>query len=142
MIIQDKAFQQLKAAEHLLQVTFPLVKDPKLLIGILYNLSAALDYAMQAILQQEPAVPQSLNGKLHFLQTKYGIGKNSIELIRRVNEISSAHKDSSVVFTRGSKQVICTDEYAMEVLSAQELASFIEQARDFLKSMEPANRKQ
>ena len=126
---KEKSLQQLKIAEHLLSITFPLVKDPKLLIGIIHNLSSCLDYALESVLPENMAVPKSLNGKIEFLRHNHHLPEEYVDLIRKIGRLIEFHKKSPVVFKRGEKQVICNDNYDLEVLSAKEIENLIDKTK-------------
>ena len=82
LVAKDKARQQYDAAFHLLNVTFPLVKDPKLLIGIVHNVFMSMEYSMDAILNYETQlrlVPQHSN----VFQSKFNIFR--LKSVRRNN---------------------------------------------------------
>ena len=53
ILSKQKVFQQYDTAFHLLKVTFPLVKDQKLLMGVIHNLFTSLELCMDAILRYE-----------------------------------------------------------------------------------------
>jgi len=129
---KEKTIQQLQTAEHLLKVTFPLVRDPKLLIGIVHNLNSCIDYAMEDVLDKELLVPKSLNGKIELLRKKYNPPPEHIEFIRKINRLISLYKESPVVFKRGNKQIICNENYDVEVLSVKEVENLISKAKEFL----------
>jgi len=49
----QKANQKLKIADHMIFMTYPLVKDSKLLLSIIQNIFLALTNAMSSILYYE-----------------------------------------------------------------------------------------
>ena len=50
IISKEKALQQYTTAEHLLQVTFPLVKDKTLFLAIIHHLVSSLENAVEAMI--------------------------------------------------------------------------------------------
>ena len=52
----SKAHEQYVIAKHLLHTTLPLVKDPKLLIGITHNMYDSMTHASN-ILTKSPSIP-------------------------------------------------------------------------------------
>ena len=49
----SKMNKSFKTADHLAFVTFPLLKDPKLLVQIIWNLNKSLNLGMEALLYYE-----------------------------------------------------------------------------------------
>ena len=47
---RDQAVKHIKTADHMVSVTYPLVKDPKLLVAVIDNIFLALTNSMTAIL--------------------------------------------------------------------------------------------
>lgn len=129
---KDKVLRQLKTAKHLLNITFPLVKDPKLLIGIIHNLNSCLNYALEVVFLQESAMPKSLNEKIDLLHRKYDAKQEHTELIRKINHLVALHKESPIVFKRGNRQIICDENYHIEVISAKEIENLIDKTEEFL----------
>lgn len=138
---KDKAIQQLKTAEHLLEITFPLVKDPKLLIGVINNLNSCLNHGMEAVFHEDFLVPKSLNGKIDVLLKKHNLPQEHVKLIRKVNQLIISHKESPVVFKRGDRQIICNENYDVEVISAKEVRNLIDTTKEFLSQIGLINRK-
>ena len=52
-IERELAKQKIKVADHIISVTYPLVKDPKLLLGVLENIHSALMHCISAILEYD-----------------------------------------------------------------------------------------
>ena len=51
--IRDKAIKNIKIADHMLTQTYPLVKDPRLLLTVLENVFLSLTNAIGALLYFE-----------------------------------------------------------------------------------------
>ena len=49
----SKALDHFQTADHLFHITFPVSKDPKLLLGIVKSISNCLEYTIEAILTKE-----------------------------------------------------------------------------------------
>ncbi len=140
---KEKAQQQYEAAYHLLHVTFPLVRDPKLLMGVINNLFASMEYSMDTILKYERQlrlVPHHLDN----FQSKFNIFRyksvrrnqipqEHINLMMKLKELIELHKKSPMVFQRGNRYVICTKGYEMHVLSIKGIKRYLELAKDFLE---------
>ncbi len=134
----QKALQQYKIAEHLLYSTFPLIKDPKLLMGIIHNISESLEFAVNY------RVPKniSLNGKLALLRESQQISPKQVELIQKLKKIIALHQKSPVEFKRGNKQVICTEDYGLEILSIHDIKQYLNLTKEFIQETGDLNRKE
>ncbi len=140
---REKARQQYEAAFHLLNVTFRSVNDPRLLIGVINNISQSLEYCMEAILAYErelKLVPKYLDN----FQSKFNIfryrciRRNNISpevanLMSELREIIELQKASPMEFQRGNKYVLATRDYKMKILSIKEIKGYIEQNKQFLE---------
>lgn len=141
--VQDKALQQYDAASHLLNVTFPLVKDPKLLLGVMHNIFNALELSMNAILVYEREL-QLLPPYQPYFQSRYNlfryksVPRNKIpaeivNLIGELKEILDLQQKSPMEFQRGNKLVICSSNYhLLKSISLKELKVYLQQTRQFL----------
>jgi hypothetical protein len=141
-----KALIQCKSADHLLHKTFPLIKDPKVLVGVLDNLACSLELAMSAILAFEKkegiieAYPNNFNGKFSMFQRhtvpRRGIAPIHQETLIRLRALLDLHKKSTVEFQRGNKLVLCTSRYEMETLTKEDMSDYIKTTREFLRIMD------
>lgn len=142
-ISRQKALQQYDAAFHLLNVTFPLIKDPKLLMGVINNLSQALEHTMDAILKYErtlrlvPNYLDNFQSKFNLFRYKCvrrnNVPAEHIELIMRIREIQELHKKCPVSFQRGNRYVLCSNDYRLQVISIKEIKKFVNQTNEFIQ---------
>ena len=110
-----------KRADHMAYVTYPLVKETKLLLNILSNLNVALLRTMDSFLMYERyykrtmRIPGTVREKLELLQhlgRNYGLTNEQVKLVKEVNSIIQAHKDSPIELTRKDKFVIFSNSYS------------------------------
>ena len=145
-LARERAIQHYEAAFHLLNVTFPLIKDPKLLPGVINNIFASLEAAIDAILRYERQLqlvpPYSDNFQSKFNMFRYkSVRRNKIEqkhvnLITDLKEILILHKKSPVEFQRGNKFVICSKDYHLKIISITDIKKYLNQTKEFLETME------
>ncbi|MEK6938974.1 MAG: hypothetical protein AABX04_08100 [Nanoarchaeota archaeon] len=136
----NNAIQQQRIAAHLLEVTFPLSKDPKLLLGVIYNLCGALEYALDALLLSEGITAgEGFQSKLTALKIKSSQGSKitleDIKFMHWLQEIKVKHKQSPMEFQRGKNLVICSAEYQMQVLSVLEIKKYLKQSEELLQRL-------
>ena len=143
---RQKAIQQYEGAYHLFNVTFPLVKDPKLLIGVISNISESLEKSMDAILKYErtlrlvPHYQEEFQSKFNIFRYK-SVRRNKIpgeiiNLILELRETLALQKRSPMEFQRGNRFVICTKDYQMKVISIKELQNYMDLNKRFINIME------
>ena len=113
---REKAGYKLKIADHMLTMTYPLVKDTKLLLIILENIFLSMTYAMTAILYYErlfkriPAFTDNFESKFHMFKEKcvnrYNIDIKYLRVMKDLKDILIEHKKSPMEFERKGKFVI------------------------------------
>lgn len=141
--ILNQAQQQYDGAFHLLNVTFPSIKDPKLFLGVINNIFTSLEKSMEAILtheQQKCLVP---NVPLTFLEKFRVFRDNSLErneiphvylnLMTEMKSVIELHKKSPIEFRRGGGFVICNHNYEVRALSFRDLQQHLSKTQEFLK---------
>jgi len=139
----EKANQKLKIADHMIFMTYPLVRDNKLLLSIIQNIFLALANAMSSILYYErlfkriPAFNDNFDAKFTVFRTKcvdrLHIDKKYIKLISEIKDIIIEHKKSPVEFERNNKFVICSSTYRMRTISVEEIKKYITETRMFIQ---------
>lgn len=140
-----RAVEQHKVAVHLLTVTFPLAKEPKLLLGITFNLTSAFEYAIEALLVYERklglisayAEEMDFKGKLRLFKEKCVV-RNKIpikylHLLSQMQHLQQLHKTCPTEFQRGNKLVMCTSRYEMHTLSINDIKSYVSETKRFLE---------
>src|SRR3989338_9137316 len=142
LVKRDTALKNLKTADHLLNVTYPLVKDQKLFLSVLDHLFLALVNSITAILNYELHYRRIPNFKDNF-QEKYNmfvrhcvkpyhISKDYLEFILNIKSLVAAHQKSSMEFIRKENIVICDDKYSCKTLDVALLKSYVDKSRMFV----------
>ena len=109
----SKAHEQYVIAKHLLNTTLPLIKDPKLLIGITHNIFDSMDHVTQVLTDTT-----SIAEKTTILVRLNPIfGKQFNELQRTIQ----SYKKSPVVFRRQENFIICNEEYDLEPITEKKV---------------------
>ncbi len=133
------AFDHFQTAEHLYHKTFPVTRDPKLLLAIVKSISNSLEHFLETVLTKEKiSSPEGLLKKINALRPlahKYHLSNDNIVFMLRIQEILHAQKQSPVEFRRGDKRVLCSEDYELEILSPQEVKHFITQTKKILNTL-------
>jgi len=137
----DKAEKMIARADHMLYVTYPLIKEKRLLLRILEDLKLVIANCINSILQYEylfRRVSLYKNPRLNFenftrkCAQKYGITREEIEGINKVFNLVKKHKESEMEFIRNEKIVIMVKNLSPETLTLEEIKEFLNLARTIL----------
>ncbi len=133
-------------AFHLIHVTFPLIKDPKLLLGITQNILNSYEAAIETILKYErslnliPPFNDNFQGKMnvfiHKVASRHNLSQDYLDLILSLKDIIDAQKKSPIDFSRKKKFVICTGDYDLKTITLRELKGHLQKNKEFLSFME------
>jgi len=140
--LRDLADKKLKIADHMLTMTYPLIKDNKLLLAVMQNIFLALTYSMGSILHYErafkkiPPFQDNFTSKFNMFRAKvvekYGISKDDVKFIQEIKDIIVQHKKSPVEFARKDTFVICSDDYKMKTISIDNMREYLNKTRSFI----------
>jgi hypothetical protein len=147
--LREKAVKSVKAADHMLGVSYPLLNDPKILVSVANNLLLAVDYALASVLEHEKLfkrinnIPEGPDGKYRILKQRApaGFEDKNYEVISELMEISSKHKSSPVEFPRQDKYVLCSDTYELRTLTVKDLKNYLIKARVIVEQLYEMTRK-
>jgi hypothetical protein len=144
-VLRDKALQKIRIADHMLFMTYPVVKDPKLLLAIIENIFVSLDSGIGALLHHErlfkkiPAFNDTFPSRLEMFRSrmapKYSFSRNQINLVTDVKSILSEHKNSPVSFIRKDKFVICSPSYSIKTVDINLVKKYIFETKIFLNQI-------
>ncbi len=140
--LQKEAAKSFTTADHLVYVTLPLLKEDKLLLAITQNLHNALTKSVLALLTYEQLkkmikeIPKDSQAQFELFESKiaskHKIPKETILVIKEVQEIMKKHEKSPVEFVRNRKYVVCDDKYRMKTLDQERVKHFIFLTRPLL----------
>ena len=137
----QEAKESFERADYLLNVTYPYIRDPKLLLSVLDALEDATIKGVQAVLGFEKvisSVAKDLNSQITLFKKhcmpKYD--KKILATLSDLQKVQKARKDSSVEFRRKEKYVICSEKYDLNVIDAKSMEQYSNILRDFLNKIE------
>ena len=143
--LREQAKKKLQLADHILTMTYPLVKDSRLLIAAVENLFLAFTNGMNSVLYYERLFkriwpfPDNFTSKFDVFKDKcvkrYELDAEYLKIMRDIKDIIVAHKKSPMEFSRKENFVICSDNYRMRSISANELKVYVEKAKLFIKTV-------
>ncbi|MBI2671082.1 hypothetical protein HYX18_03855 [Candidatus Woesearchaeota archaeon] len=143
--ILKEANTKLNTADHLAYVTYPVVKESKLLLTTVENLYTALILAMEALLQYDryykriSYVPHEFQSKYEIfkkISMKYNLDRMAIASMLDIRSLLELHKKSPMVFTREQKLVIASQGFnIIKTLNIDMVKRYIEQAKPLISKI-------
>ena len=143
--LRDKARQKIRTADHMLTVTYPLVKDPKLLLAVLENVSEGLELGITSVLEHERLFkrvpPFGNNFTIKFglfkqkIMHKHNLDPQNLRTIIEVREIIHNHKRSMVEFIRKDKFVMSDDNYNLKTLDNAKIKNLLLRSKVFIDQL-------
>ncbi len=142
---REKARKHFLIADHMLTQTYPVVNDPKLLLVILENVFLACTHAMAALLYYEyyqkriPSFQDTFDAKLNMLKLqvapRYHIKGEYLSFLSEIKNLLLAHKRSPVEFVRKDVFVICSNDYALQTITLNEMKQYVTKAKVFIQEI-------
>lgn len=143
--ILREANKSLKTADHLVYVTYPLVKDHKILISVMENLNTAVTKAMDSVLYYDrmfkriDSVPDAFNLRFEVFKAKcmprHNIDREFVEFILDLKNVINTRKESAIDFTRKDRFYICSDDYRMQAITFDKIKGYLIQTKSFLNKI-------
>ncbi|MGM5487390.1 MAG: hypothetical protein ACQESG_00415 [Nanobdellota archaeon] len=139
----EEALQNITVAEHLVNRTYQMIGDSRLLLSGLENTFLGFTKAISALLYFErkykriPKFPETLEGKLtmfHESAKRYKL-EEYLNTIRELREVLVAHQKSAVEFTKKDRLVICSDDYSLNIVTDATIKKHLYKAKDFIKEI-------
>jgi len=137
----DEAQKIIMAMDHLVYVTFPLIKDKKMLIRIAMETKKAIALCINSILQNDylyKRIKLYSNQQENFLTfrekcaPRYEISKEDINKITSLFELVKKHKKSPLEFVRNEKVIIMSEDFYPEILTLEKTKEFVVLAKNLL----------
>ena len=132
-----------KSADHIVYVTLPVVKDPKLLLVALNDLHIFMIKSISLILKFEyfykrvilyEDSKKNLEEFFRKCAGKYGLNGEDIESIREIIMLGKKHKESGFEIAKDNRVLIFDDEYGKSELNKEKLKNFIAVGRKILEN--------
>jgi hypothetical protein len=136
----QKALKEIRLADHMLYITYPMIKDKRLLIQALDHIYQAFICMINAVLQYDfinKRIKLSDDSKENFdlflerCARRYNLNEEEIQNILELFKLIESHKKSPLEFSRREKVVIMSDSLKTAVIDAEKLKKYL----NFSKSM-------
>ncbi|MFA4953630.1 MAG: hypothetical protein WC584_05380 [Candidatus Pacearchaeota archaeon] len=137
-----EAEKKIRMADHMIYVTFPLIKDKRILLLLISELKKAIANCINAILQYDylyKRISLYEDVKINFETFKsksskrFNITNQEIALIIKLFELEQNHKKSSMEFAKDNKIVILSEDMRQRIITLEEIKQFLQLSKDVLK---------
>jgi hypothetical protein len=145
-IALERAQKDIRLADHMLNVTYKLIKEPKMLLTVMERLHSGLVAAIASILYFErlyKRIPPFVENQQSMIDTfkarcarRYSTDSAYITLVTEVAEILHDHRESPVEFRKDDKFVICSPSYNLKIVKVDDIKKYIERAKSFVRIAE------
>jgi hypothetical protein len=141
----QEADRIIKAVDHLAYVTFPLVKDKRMLLKILVETKNAVALCINSILQYDYLfkrirlyrdTKENLRTFREKCASRYGISLEEVNKITSLFEIAEKHKKSPFEFVRENKVVIMSENFYPESITLEKTKEYVILAKNLLFKIE------
>ena len=137
-----EAEKKLRTVDHIVYVTFPLIKDKRLLLKVIQEIREIIAKCITSILQYEymyKRVNLYKDPKENFrifterCAPRYDINKNEIRIIIELFNFVEKHKESPFEFIKNDKIIILSENLEPTTLSIEKTKEFLIIAKEILK---------
>lgn len=137
----QKAIQSIRIADHMLYVTYPVIKDKRLLLKALEEVCESVILIIKAILYYDSSrdkITLSQNSHENFevfinkCAKRYNLNEDDIKDIKEILYTAESHKKSSMEFVRREKVVIMSDNLKTTVIESEKLKKHLSFAKNLV----------
>jgi len=141
-----KAKRESDLADHLLYVTYPLVKETKFLLAITEHIIRAAKLALRALLEYEryykrlEPFPKKFGIEIELFREKperrYGFDPRYFRLLRRLQELEVYRAESPMMFKRKDKYILTDREYNIKTIDVEKVKKYNNLVKGFIRRVE------
>lgn len=137
-----KAIRSLQIADHMAYITYPVVKDKRLLLKILENIYETFILTINAILQHDylwKKITLYKDPKSNFrtfsmnCAPRYHISKEQVSEILEILALVEKHKRSPLEFTRKDKVIIMSESLKTTVIDIEKIKQYLVLSKKILE---------
>lgn len=138
----NKATKEIKIADHILYVTYHIIKDKRLLIKALEQEYESLMNIINSILQYDylwKRIQLYKDSRLNFdtfinkCSKRYNISEEEIREIKEFLLLIELHKKSPMEFMRREKVIIMSDSLKTNYIDYEKLKKYLEMVKRIIK---------
>ena len=138
----QKAEKSLQTADHMIYITFPLIKDKRLLLKILEEIKKSIAHCINSILQYEylyKRISIYKDSRSNFrvftekCAPRYKITKEEINSILELWDVIEKHKESPFEFVKDNKIVILSTNLSPKIITVEKIKEFLMFGKSIIK---------
>lgn len=138
----QEAQKTIQIIDHMIYVTYPLIKDKKILTKLLTETKKVIANCINSILQYEylyKRITLYQNPKTNFkifkeqCAKRYEITQEQVHIIINLFELVEKHKQSTMEFLKNEKVVILSKNLETETITIDKLKEFFNLSKDIMK---------
>ncbi|HEA46280.1 MAG TPA: hypothetical protein ENH99_00685 [Candidatus Pacearchaeota archaeon] len=132
----------IRTSDHIIYITFPLVKDKRLLLKVLQEIKNAVTLCISAVLQYDyvfKRINLYKDPKSNFktfidkCAPRYNITKEEIDSINELFDFIEKHKESPFEFVKDDKVIILSSSLKPKTLTLEKVKEFLILSKEILK---------
>ncbi len=136
-----EALRALQIADHMTYVTFPLVKEQRLILKIFDEIYKSIIGCINAILNYEYLYKRiklyrdnkdNMQTFIDKCAKNYTLNNEQIKKIKEILELNKKHKQSAMEFVKKDKVVILSDNLKTQILTIQIIKQYLLLAKELL----------
>lgn len=142
------AKKSIKIADHLTYMTYPLVKDIKIIVSITEHIHNAAIQGMEAILQYDRyykrinPLTDNLESRFQVFKQKcvprYNFNGDDMVLIEDLMNLIKHHGDSTMEFVRSDKLIMCSPSFKTKTFDISTIKQYLAKTKRFISKVELA----
>ncbi len=136
-----EAIRALQIADHMTYVTFPLIKEQRLILKIFDEIYKSIIGCINAILNYEYLYKRiklyrdnndNMQTFIDKCAKNYTLNNEQIKKIKEILDLNKKHKQSAMEFVKKDKVVILSDSLKTQVLTIQIIKQYLLLAKELL----------
>ncbi|MBD3263097.1 hypothetical protein GF374_01820 [Candidatus Woesearchaeota archaeon] len=139
------AKKEIEVADHLLYMTYPMIKETKFLLAIAGHIITASRAALQSLLEYEryykqiEAYPKNFAMEISIyrqkLEEKYKFDPKYYRLLGKLLEVYKYDKNGTMRFRRGNKYILTSHDYDTATLDLNSVKRYSSVTRKFVNDI-------
>lgn len=137
------ANNKIATADHLTFVTYPSVREPKLLLSIIEDIFVSLSAAMDAVLLYERMFKRvspytsDIQTRIDVFKTKcaerYNFNRATLVMMMDIYRLMEFQKKSAMQIAKTDKLVIFEDDYRMKSITIESVKNYMALSKPFIE---------
>lgn len=137
----QKAVHNIRIADHMLYVTYPVIKDKRLLLKTLDEVYDSVILTINSVLQFDslnnritlsPIPHENFDTFVTKCVNRYNITQEELGDIKELLYLTESHRKSSVEFMRKEKVIVMSDTLKTTILDTERLKKYLNLAKSLV----------